>query len=82
MTDFRSALISLAHAHALYSGDMSLLLQRWEDIKKHSFVYFFDESVGAVNKPIAFMGSGNCKVTIDIIAHLSLLCVSLAAALR
>ena len=41
---------------------LSLIEQRWEDIKKHSFVYFFDESVGAVNKPIAFMGSDKCKV--------------------
>ena len=61
MTDFRSALISLAHASALYSGDVSVIRQRWEDIKKHSFVYYFDESIGAVNKPKAFMGSQNCK---------------------
>jgi hypothetical protein len=61
MTDFRSALISLAHSHALYSGDLSLIEQRWDDIKKHSFVYFFDEAVGAVNKPVAFMGSDDCR---------------------
>lgn len=61
MTDFRAALISLAYSHALYTGDLSLLRQRWADIKKHSFVYFFDEAIGAVNKPPAFMGSHDCQ---------------------
>ena len=61
MTDFRSALISLSYYHALYTGDLSLVRQRYEDIKKHSFVYYFDEHLGLVNKPPAFMGSHNCK---------------------
>ena len=61
MTDFRSALIAAAHAHALYTGDLSLLRQRYEDIKKHSFVYYYDEGLGLVNKPPAFMGSSGCK---------------------
>ena len=39
----------------------SLIRQRYEDAKKHSFVYFFDERLGLVNKPPAFMGSRNCK---------------------
>ena len=50
-----------AHAHALYTGDLSLLRQRYEDIKKHSFVYYYDEGLGLVNKPPAFMGSSGCK---------------------
>ena len=57
MTDFRSALISLAYYHALYTGDLSLIRQRYDDIKKHSFVYYFDPTLGLVNKPKAFMGS-------------------------
>jgi hypothetical protein len=61
MTDFRSALISLSYYHAMYTGDLALVRQRYADIKKHSFVYFFDEQLGLVNKPPAFMGSHNCK---------------------
>jgi hypothetical protein len=61
MTDFRSALISLSYYHALYTGDVSLVRQRYEDIKKHSFVYYYDDALGLVNKPPAFMGSSNCK---------------------
>ena len=61
MTDFRSALISLSYYHALYTGDLALVRQRYDDIKKHSFVYYFDAELGLVNKPPAFMGSSNCK---------------------
>jgi alpha-L-rhamnosidase len=57
MTDFRAALLSLAHAHALYTADLSVVRARYEDIKKHSFVYFFDAALGLVRKPPAFMGS-------------------------
>ena len=32
-----------------------------EDIKKHSFVYYFDPSLSLVNKVKAFMGSSACK---------------------
>ena len=32
-TDFRAALISLAWAHALYSGDMRLVRQRLEPVR-------------------------------------------------
>lgn len=42
-TDFRAALISLAWADALYSGDLALVQQRYEDMKKyHSFVHWFN----------------------------------------
>lgn len=61
MTDFRSALISLAYEYALYSGDLSLIQQRYEDIQKHSFVYYFQPSLRLVMKTKAFMGSLECK---------------------
>jgi hypothetical protein len=61
MTDFRSALIALAHGHAQYTGDLTVLRQRYDDILKHSFAYYFDPTIAAVIKPKAFMGSSTCK---------------------
>ena len=60
-TDFRAALVSLATEQALYTGDLSLVRQRYEDLKKHSFTYWFDKSVGLVVKPPALMGAAGCK---------------------
>ena len=35
-TDFRAALVSLAYEQALYSGDLSLVRQRYRDMQMHS----------------------------------------------
>ena len=51
-TDFRAALISMAYYHAMYTGDLSVLRQRYADCKLHSFAYFFNESLGAVSKSL------------------------------
>ena len=53
--------MSLATEQALYTGDLSLVRQRYEDLKKHSFTYWFDKSVGLVVKPPALMGAAGCK---------------------
>ena len=60
-TDFRSALIGLAYEQALYTGDLRLVAQRYDDMVKHSFVYFFDKSVGLVSKGSGTMGGAGCK---------------------
>jgi hypothetical protein len=60
MTDFRSALIELTYQLALYTGDLSLVRKRWQDILKHSFVYYFQPDLGLVLKTKAFMGSQAC----------------------
>jgi hypothetical protein len=60
-TDFRSALIGLAYEQALYTGDLRLVAQRYDDMVKHSFVYFFDKSVGLVSKDAGTMGGKGCK---------------------
>jgi hypothetical protein len=62
MTDFRAALVVLVHEHALYTGDLSLIRQRWEDLQKHSFTYYFNEEAGLVVKPPAMMGSAGVCV--------------------
>ena len=60
-TDFRAALIGLAWADALYSGDLALVRQRLDVMELHSFVDFFDESDGLVNKPGVTMESKGCS---------------------
>ena len=60
-TDFRSALIGLAYEQALYTGDLRLVAQRYDDMVKHSFVYFFDKSVGLAVKGSGTMGGKGCK---------------------
>ena len=57
MTDFRSALISLAYQQALYSGDLTLVRQRYEDMQKHCLVDFFRPELGMVSKPAGTMGA-------------------------
>ena len=37
MTDFRGAAVALAHEHALYTGDLSLITQRWADSSQRTF---------------------------------------------
>eukprot|EP00039_Didymoeca_costata_P008725 m.115456 g.115456 ORF g.115456 m.115456 type:complete len:887 (-) comp14206_c1_seq1:419-3079(-) len=64
-TDFRAALISLAWAHALYSGDLSVVVQRLAVMRLHSFMVFFNKDVGLIQKPAAFMGKGGCKCPQD-----------------
>jgi alpha-L-rhamnosidase len=60
-TDFRSALVSLAYEQALYTGDLRLVAQRYDDLKMHSFVYFFNRDVGLVVKGSGTMGGSGCK---------------------
>ena len=48
--------VALAHEHALYTGDLSLITQRWADLQKHSFVNFFNSTQGLVVKSPALMG--------------------------
>ena len=40
---------------------MKLVAQRYEDMVKHSFVYFFDKSAGLVVKGSGTMGGKGCK---------------------
>jgi alpha-L-rhamnosidase len=69
MVDFRSALISLAYEQALYSGDLSLVSQRYVDMQMHSLAGsgttavqgFFDPSLGLVNKSGGMMGTAGGK---------------------
>ena len=51
-TDFRAALISMAYQHAIYTGSISVLRQRYADCKLHSFASFFSVEMGAVNKSL------------------------------
>ena len=73
MVDFRAALVSLAYQQALYSGDLSLVRQRYVDMQMHSLAGstttvvagFFDPALGLVNKSGGTMGSngGGCPAS-------------------
>ena len=48
--DFRSALISLAYFHGMYTSDMTLIKQRYTAMKLHSMASFFDADAGLLVK--------------------------------
>ena len=47
----------MATEQALYSGDLALVRQRYDDLKKHTLEYFFNPSLGLVSKPAGTMGA-------------------------
>jgi len=49
----------LAHADALYTGDLTLVRQRLDVMELHSFVDFFDPVAGLVRKPGATTGGSS-----------------------
>ena len=54
----------MATEQALYSGDLALVRQRYDDMKKHTLGYFFDPSLGLVSKPAGTMGAAvNCPAS-------------------
>ena len=59
--------VSLATEQALYSGDLALVRQRYDDMKKHTLVHFYDPSLGMVSKPAGTMGAyGNFDIVLSV----------------